>query len=187
MSRVSMVEKGNAHPMVKELYEKNLQNNGRVLNLFKVLGHLPYIGLNFQRLGNSILKGEGLSPKLRELAILRVGFLTRCRYEIAQHTSVALRAGVNKKQIGEIGQWKLSLEFSSEEKAVLAYADEVEINIQVRDETFNGLRAFLNEPSIVELTAAITYYGMACRILEALKVDMESGSVDERGTPNYEY
>lgn len=175
MARVSMVEKENALPMVKELYEKNMSNSGRVLNLFKVLGHLPYIGLNFQRLGNSILKGEGLSPKLRELAILRVGYLARCRYEMAQHTPIAMRAGINKRQIGEIGQWKLSREFTSEEKAVLAYADEVEINVQVKDETFNALSTFLNEQSIVELTAAIAYYGMACRLLEALKVDMESG------------
>lgn len=174
MARVSLIEKDNAHPMVKELYEKNIQNSGRVLNLFKVMGHLPYIGLNFQRMGNSILKGEELSPKLREIAILRVGFLARSRYELAQHRSIALRAGVGQKQINELGQWKLSREFTEEEKAILAYTDEVAVNIQVKDETFNELKRFLSEHSIVELTTTIAYYGMACRILEALKVDMES-------------
>lgn len=174
MARVSLIEKENAHPMVKDLYEKNTQNSGRVLNLFKVMGHLPYIGLNFQRMGNSILKGEELSPKLREIAILRVGFLARCRYELTQHRSIALRAGVSEKQINELGQWKLSREFSEEEKIVLAYTDEVAVNIQVKDETFNELKRFLSEHSIVELTATIAYYGMACRILEALQVDMES-------------
>jgi 4-carboxymuconolactone decarboxylase len=173
MARVSLVEKEKAHPMVKELYEKNMQNSGRVLNLFKVMGHLPYIGLNFQRLGNSILKGEELSPKLRELAILRVGYLSLCRYEFTQHTPIALRAGLRRKQIDDIGQWQISGEFSDDEKVVLAYTDEVAVRIQVKDETFNELRRFLNEHSIVELTATIGYYGMACRILEALKVDME--------------
>lgn len=174
MARVSLIEKENAHPMVKELYEKNMQNSGRVLNLFKVMGHLPYIGLNFQRMGNSILKGEELSPKFRELAIVRVGFLARCRYELAQHKSIALRAGVRQKQIDEIGQWKLSREFTDEEKAILAYTDEVAVSIQVMDATFDKLRSFLSEHVIVELTTTIAYYGMACRILEALKVDMES-------------
>lgn len=173
MTRVSLVEKEKAHPMVKELYEKNIQNSGRVLNLYKVLGHLPYIGLNFQRLGNSILKGEGLPPKLRELAILRVGYISGCRYEFTQHTPIAQRAGLRKKQIDELGQWQMSGEFSDEEKAVLAYTDEVAVRIQVRDETFNQLRHFLTESVVVELTATIGYYGMACRILEALKVDME--------------
>jgi uncharacterized peroxidase-related enzyme len=173
MARVSLVEKENAHPMVKELYEKNMQNSGRVLNLFKVMGHLPYIGLNFQRMGNSILKGEELSPKLRELAILRVGFLANCRYEFTQHTPIALRAGLRKKQIDELGQWKLSKEFTDEEKVVLAYTDEVAVVVHVKDETFNELRRFLSEHSTVELTTTIAYYGMACRILEALQVDME--------------
>jgi len=174
MARVSFVEKENAHPMVKDLYEKNMQNSGRVLNLFKVMGHLPYIGLNFQRLGNSILKGEGLSPKLRELAILRVGYLSLCRYEFTQHTPIAMRAGLQKKQIDDIGQWQISREFNEEEKAVLAYTDEVAVRIQVKDDTFNAVRRFLNENTVVELTATIAYYGMACRILEALQVDMEN-------------
>jgi AhpD family alkylhydroperoxidase len=124
-------------------------------------------------LGNSILKGEELSPKLRELAILRVGFLANCRYEFTQHTPIALRAGLRKKQIDELGQWKLSKEFTDEEKAVLAYTDEVAVIVQVKDETFNELRRFLSEHSTVELTTTIAYYGMACRILEALQVDME--------------
>jgi AhpD family alkylhydroperoxidase len=174
MARVSLVEKEQAHPMVQELYEKNMQNSGRVLNLFKVMGHLPYIGLNFQRLGNSILKGEGLSPKFRELAILRVGYLAGCNYEFAQHTPIAQRAGLRKKQIDDLAQWQISREFSDEEKTILAYTDEIAVRVQVKDETFNGVRRFLNEQAIVELTTTIGYYGMACRILEALKVDMET-------------
>jgi len=174
MARISLVEKEQAHPMVKELYEKNMQNSGRVLNLFKVMGHLPYIGLNFQRLGNSILKGEGLSPKLRELAILRVGYISGCRYEFTQHTPIAQRAGLSKKQIDDLTQWQISREFTDEEKAVLAYTDETAVRIQVKDETFDKLHHFLDEHAIVELTTAIGYYGMVCRVLEALKVDMET-------------
>lgn len=85
MARVSLVEKDQAHPMVKELYEKNEGKSGRILNLWKVMGRCPYIGLNFQWLGNSLLRGEELSDKLRELAVLRVGHLTQSRYEFRQH------------------------------------------------------------------------------------------------------
>jgi len=174
MARVTLVQKENAHPAVKELYEKNEQRGGRVINLWKALGHLPYIGLNYQRMGNSLLKGEGLSPKLRELAVLRVGSLTRCAYEFTQHTRIALQAGLRKSQIDALGNWRASKEFTDEERAVLAYADEVEVNVQVKDETWDTLRKHLDEPKAVELTAAIGYYGMTCRILEALKVDPET-------------
>jgi alkylhydroperoxidase family enzyme len=173
MTRVTLVEKEQAHPMVKELYSKNEAKSGRIINLWKVMGHCPYIGLNFQRLGNSILTGEGLPPKLRELAILRVGNLAQSEYEFKQHTAVALRCGVGQKQIDEIVDWAASEQFDERERAVLAYTDAVARDIRVRDETFARLRTFLNEEEIVELTAAIGYYGMACRILVALEVDLE--------------
>lgn len=173
MARVKYVEKADADPLVKELYDKIEGRGQKVIKLWKVLGHLPYIGLNYQRMGNSILKGEELSPKLREIAIIRLGFIDRSQYEFTQHSRIGLRAGLTQKQIDEIGEWHKSKLFSDEERAVLAYTDEVEKNIQVKDETFNTLKKYLNEHQIVELTAAIGFYGMTCRILEALKVDME--------------
>ena len=58
MQRVSLVEKDQAHPKVKELYQTVESNGATLINLLKVMGHCPYIGLSFQRLGNSILRGE---------------------------------------------------------------------------------------------------------------------------------
>ncbi len=174
MPRVSLVEKDQAHPVVKELYEKNEQQGWPVINLFKVMGHCPYIGLNFQRLGNSILRGEKLSPKLRELAVLRVGNLARSEYEFTKHTVIGLQAGVTQKQIDGLASWKTSPAFNETERAVLAYTDEVARDVSVSDRTFADLRRFLDEDQVVELTAAIGYYGMVCRILVALKVELES-------------
>ncbi len=173
MPRVSLVEKEKAHPVVREVYEKNEAQGWQILNLFKVMGHCPYIGLNFQRLGNSILRGEGLSPKLREFAVLRVGNLAHSEYEFTKHTLIALKAGVSQKQIDELSHWQTSSAFSDIERAILAYTDEVVCDITVKDDTFARLRGFLNEHEIVELTAAIGYYGMVCRILVALQVELE--------------
>ncbi|MDD5191247.1 MAG: carboxymuconolactone decarboxylase family protein [Dehalococcoidales bacterium] len=173
MARVKYVEKADAHPQVKDLYDKIEERGQKVIKLWKVMGHLPYIGLNYQRMGNSILKGEELPPKLREIAIIRLGYIDRSKYEFTQHTRIGLRVGLTQKQIDDIGDWQKSKAYSEEERAVLAYTDEVEKNIQVKDETFANLKKHLNEHQIVELTAAIGFYGMTCRILEALQVDME--------------
>jgi alkylhydroperoxidase family enzyme len=159
--------------MVKELYQKNETQSGHVLNLWKVMGHCPYIGLNFQRLGNSLLKGEELSPRLRELAILRVGDLAQSEYEFEQHTTIALRCGINQKQIDEISYWTSSKLFDEQERAILAYTDEVTQDIRVKDGTFAKVQSLLSEHAIVELTSVIGYYGMVCRILVALQVELE--------------
>ena len=176
MARVSLVKKDQAHPMVKELYQKNEAKSGQILNLWKVMGHCPYIGLNFQRLGNSLLKGEELSPRLRELAVLRVGSLAQSEYEFRQHEAIALQCGISQEQIDEISAWTASKLFDEHERAVLAYADEVAQDIRVKDETFVRLRSILSEHAIVELTTAIGYYDMVCKILVALQVELEPGA-----------
>jgi 4-carboxymuconolactone decarboxylase len=173
MARVSFVEKGQGLPMVEDLYQKMENRGQRLLNLYKVLGHSPYIGLNWHRLGNSILTGEELPPRLREIAILRVGSLTKSDYEFTQHTRIGLSAGLTQGEIEAIHDWPNSPLFDEQERAVLAYVDEVERDIRVSDDTFAALRGFLSEHAIVELTIVIGYYGMVCRFLVALEVELE--------------
>ena len=173
MARVSFVDKGQGLPMVEDLY-RSMENKGqRLLNLFKVLGHSPYIGLNWHRLGNSILTGEELPPRPREIAILRVGSLTKSVYEFTQHTRVGLSAGLTREQIEAIHNWQNSPLFNEQERAILAYVDEVERDTKVTDNTFTTLKGFFSEHAIVELTVVIGYYGMVCRFLIALDVELE--------------
>lgn len=174
MARVSFIEKGQGHPMVEDLYNKIELRGQRIINLYKVLGHCPFVGLNWQRLGNSLLKGEELPPRLRELAVLRVGHLTGSKYEFTQHTGIALTAGLTREQVDAIPDWRDSTAFNDEERAILAYADEVERDVKVKDETFATLRSFFSEHTIVELTVVIGYYGMVSRFLVALDVELES-------------
>ena len=173
MARVSFVEKGQGHPIVEDLYQKIEARGQRIINLYKILGHCPYIGLNWQRLGNSLLTGEELPPRLREIAILRAGSLTGCEYEFTQHTRRGLSAGLTQEQINAIHDWHNSPLFDEQERVVLAYTDEVERDIKVKDETFTTLLGFLSEHAIVELTVVIGYYGMVSRFLIALDVELE--------------
>ena len=174
MARVSFVEKGQGLPMVEDVYQKMENRGQRLLKLFKVLGHCPYIGLNWHRLGNAILTGEELPAKLREIAILRVGSLTKSAYEFTQHTSWGISVGLTQEQIQAIHNWQSSSSlFNEQERAVLAYVDEVECDTKVRDDTFTALKGFFSEHAIVELTVVIGYYGMVCRFLVALDVELE--------------
>jgi 4-carboxymuconolactone decarboxylase len=175
MARVSYVEKGQADPVIKEVFQRMEDQKLPVLNLFKVMGHCPHIGRNFIRLGNAILKNDDLSPKLRELAILRVGSLTGSTYEFTKHVPIGKWAGLSQEQIESIADWTASDKFDEQERAVLTYTDEVASEVKVKDATFNKLKTFLDEKGIVKLTATIGYYGMVSRMLVALHVDLEPG------------
>ena len=177
MSRIQMVEKGQAHPEVKELYNKIEGNGAKIINLYKILAHNSNVMRNFLRLGSSLITETELSPKLRELVILRVARLTGCEYEWAQHYPIALEVGISRKQTETISHWVDSTNFSDEERAVLQYTDEVAQNVTVRDETFNALRKHLSERSVVELTLSIGYWGTVARLLVPLQVDIDIQSI----------
>ncbi len=177
MARVKLLEKDQALPEAQELYGQLEKNGTIILNLYKTAAHSPRAMRNFIRLGNSLLTAAELSPKLREMVILRIAGLTGSEYEWAQHYPIALEVGVTKKQAEAVSDWKNSELFTDEEKAVLQYTDEVSQNIQVKDETFKELGNYLNERSIVELTLSIGYWGMVARLLVPLQVEIDTQSV----------
>jgi uncharacterized peroxidase-related enzyme len=174
MARVKLLQKEEVQPRAREIYDKIEEGGARVLNLYRALAHNPDVLRNFTRLGNSLLSRAELSPKLRELVILRVARLTGSEYEWAQHYPVALEVGVTRGQTEAISHWSDSTKFSDEERAALQYADEVAQNVEVKDETFKKLRKYLNEQCIVELTASIGYWGMVARFLVPLRVDIDA-------------
>ena len=174
MARVSFLGKEEAAPQVRERFQKMEDNGFRILNLFKVMAHCPEVGVNFLRLGNAILFKGVVPPNLRELAILRVGNIYQAKDEFTQHIPIALRTGLKQEQIDDLSHWESSRKFNQQERSVLRYTDEVTKNIRVKDDTFAAVRSFLSEEGIVELTTTIGYYGMVCRILEALQIELEN-------------
>jgi uncharacterized peroxidase-related enzyme len=176
MARVSIPTKEQVSEELRARFEKMEARGGRVLNIFKVMAHCPDVGRDFLKLGNSLLMKGRLDPKLRELAILRVGHLAQAHYEWTQHVAVARRVGVPAAQIEALPRWRASAQFNDQERAVLQYTDEVAEQIRVSEATFKEVKAFLTEEQIVELTTAIGYYGMVSRILEALQIELEPRS-----------
>lgn len=173
MARISYPDEASASEDFKNTYRALREKGAKALNIQRVMQSSPEVGFQCLRLGNSILLKGIVPKKLRELAILRVGNLYSANYEWTHHVSIALRVGVRQSQIDALPYWRNSPEFDQQEKAVLGYADEVTLNIRVKDETFSSIRSYFNEEAIVELTTAIGYYGMICRILESLQVDLE--------------
>ena len=173
MARISLLSEASAPPEFQETFRRINEKGGRVLNLFKTMAHSPRVGSQFLKLGNAILFKGIIPPKMRELAILRVGHLNKAIYEWTQHVPIALGVGVRQVQIDALPQWESSGQFDDAEKAILRYTDEVTMNIRVKDETFAAVRAIFSEEGVVELTTAIGFYGMVCRILETLQVELE--------------
>jgi alkylhydroperoxidase family enzyme len=175
MARVKLLEKDQADPVIKELFQKLEDNKAPIINLYRAVGNSPKAGRNFIRLGNAILNAEILDPKLRELAILRVGNLLQSEYEFTKHVVIGKGTGVTMDQINDLSNWASSQKFTEVERAVLQYTDEVTLKVKVSNDTFANLKRFFDDAQIVKLTLTIGYYGMVSRVLVALEVELEPG------------
>lgn len=175
MSRIPYYEVENATGKHAEFLDKLKPH----LNIYRMLANSENAIKGFTRMGNALLNRCELDPTLRELAILRVGRLSRAAYEVFQHERIAREAGVAEEKIAALRDATIEAPvFSDNEKAVLRFTDDVVRNIKASDRSLKAVQAFLTPGALVELTLTVGYYMMVCRFLETLGVDGEDGQAE---------
>ena len=152
---------------------------GTHMNIYKMLANSESGIKGFTRMGNALLYRCELDPVLRELAIIRVGRLSRAAYEVFQHERIAREAGVAEEKIAALRDATPEAPaFTDHEKAVLRFTDEVVRNVKASDKSLKAVDSFLTPGAIVELTLTIGYYMMVCRLLETTGVEGEEGQAE---------
>jgi alkylhydroperoxidase family enzyme len=122
-----------------------------------------------------------LEPRLRELALVRTGFVAESRFVFSQHSKVARACGVPAEKVAAVPGWASSNLFADDERAVLAYVDELVLQRgRVSDATFHALRSVLSEVAVFELTVVATTYQQHAAITRALRLEYDN--VEERVT-----
>lgn len=164
---------------IRDFFAKMQANNPRLMNIHRMLAHSPASVREFLRFGNRLLARAELDPRLRELVIIRIAELHGASYEWVQHVPIALSCGVSREQIEDMRNWRNSPLFSSEEKVVLAFTEEVIQNSRPSEKTFDRAAKFLNEASLVELTLSIGYWSMVAMFLETFEVEVEDDLMEE--------
>jgi len=142
-------------------------------NVFRALANSPQATAGMGNLGGRLLTRGSLDPRLRELAILRVGALLRCDYEFGQHVLIARGLGVTDDEIRAVRDGDLGA-FAPAESAVLRFADAVE-QCYVDDAAHASVAGLLSAEQLVELTVLVGYYGAVSRFLLAMDVELDEG------------
>lgn len=149
------------------------------LNIYRMLANSEAGLKGFVRMGNALLFRCELDPVLRELAIIRVGRLSRAAYEVFQHERIGREAGITEDKIAALRDATVEAPaFSDNEKAVLRFTDDVVRNVKASDRNLKAVQAFLTPGAIVELTLTVGYYMMVCRFLETTGVEGEEGQAE---------
>jgi len=148
----------------------------RNINLFRALANSPEAARAFGGLGGHIRHKSTLDPRLREMAILQVGYLDRAAYEWSHHVKLAtedfgvtdedIRALIAETEARPSGLAPL-------DRAVLRLAREMAIDVEGTSLTFDEVHSGLGTEHTLDLVIAIGFYCMVTRVLRTVGVDVE--------------
>lgn len=154
------------------------------LNLFRMLAGGEGLLRAFTTLGGHLLARTELDPRLRELAIVRVGIRTGAAYEVAHHDRIGAEAGLTTEQLAGVRAGAGHPVFGELEAAVLRFVDELVDDVRASDASFAALHRTLSLRALQELTMTVGFYLMVARFLRTFDVDLDAPLTDQTaGTP----
>lgn len=149
------------------------------LNLYRILPWSVPTARGFLALGRAILNESSLDPRLRELAILRVGALSRAGYEVHQHRRVAASVGLGPQEIAAALQERDEHCLDAFQRELLQFVDAVVWQVKAPRHLYDAVATKLGAAGICELLHTIGFYMLVSRFLENLEVDIEQTEVLE--------
>ncbi len=170
MARLPYLDRADLKPEHHDLLARNI-------NLYRALVHSPDGARAFSPLGHFIRHTSRLDPRLREMAILQVGYLARSPYEYSHHVEIGRDFGVSDDDIRAIGDETAGRPTNLEPvaKAVLRAAREMTTDLAISEQTFAALRRELDHECLTDLVLTIGFYNGVVRILATLQIDVEDG------------
>ncbi len=136
-------------------------------NVLGLLARHPVLAKAFLRYNLHLLTTSTLPERTRELAILRMAWRRRCRYEWAQHVRLARQAGVTDAEIEEVRTGAATL--------LNRAADELDQDSFLSEQTYRALAAELDDRQLMDLVFTVGTYGMLAMAFNTFGVALEPG------------
>jgi alkylhydroperoxidase family enzyme len=145
-----------------------------VINVYRLLLHSPPLAETWFAHNNAVRWSTELDGRLREMVIVRIGYVTGVQYVVKQHVpKLALAEGLTLEECQALKDWEASVLFGGRDRATLAFADAMTRDIRVPENVFGALPGYFNSRQIVELAVLIGTYAMHTRVMQALEIDPE--------------
>jgi len=168
MARIPYLETSDLAPEDQDLLKRRI-------SLFQALVNSPKAARAFSGLGGYIRYGSKLNPRLRELAILQVGWLARSPYEWSHHVKLGHDFGVTDEDIQALIDDTAGKPTTLEAlpRLILKAAREMTADGAMTEATFAALQGELGNALMVDLTLTIGFYNAVVRVLATLQIDVE--------------
>ncbi len=143
-------------------------------NIYKTLAHHLDFVRAFGALGAFTLNGSSLSPREREIVMLRMGWLCQSEYEWSQHARIAKSsAGLTDEDVHRIAEGPNAAGWSDFERTLLRMVDELRYDTIVSDVTWLALHAEYSDQQIMESVFTAAQYQLVSMMLNSLGIQLD--------------
>ena len=150
--------------------------NGRTYNVLSTLVRHPDLLERWSSFAGHVLgPTTTLSPRDRELLILRIGWLDRSEYEFGQHVLFARRAGLTDQEIERVKDGAAAPGWTPHEAALLRAADDLHRDARVSDEVWSALATRYDEKQLLDVVFTVGQYNLVSMALNSFGVQPEPG------------
>ena len=123
-----------------------------------------------------LLENNKFDIRLRELMIMRIGWVTGSAYEWTNHWRVATTAGIPPEDILAVRDWRNSDRLTPADKAILAATDESLAGKSISDESWAEVAKHVTDPcQQVEFIIAMGNWLMFSMLFRNLRIPLAEG------------
>ncbi|MFG1924496.1 carboxymuconolactone decarboxylase family protein [Cryptosporangium sp. NPDC048952] len=140
-------------------------------NLLGTLAHHPALTKAFLAFNGHLLYGTTLTPRRRELLVLRVAHVGRSDYEWAQHHLLGRVAGLTDEEIARVAQGPDA--WTSLDRTLIEATDELMTEGALSDGIWKALAEELTEQQILDVIFTVGAYSTIAMVLRTCGVEAE--------------
>ncbi len=146
----------------------------KALNALGVLAYNPALTEAFNTFNGYVLFSSSLSPRERELLVLRVASVRQCDYEWAQHSVLARDAGLGVEEIKRVAVGPDAEGWSDLDRALLTAVDELVREANLSDGTWSLLAGNLDEKKILDLVFTVGAYDLLAMAFRSFRIEIDA-------------
>jgi alkylhydroperoxidase family enzyme len=186
MARIKPVARADAAPEVRAVYDRIFSSGrdpvsepgtatGSPGDFWTVLANVPGVITHIIRFADVFFGPESqLSGQLREVVICRTAFNIGSKFEYSQHRKQLRNFDYPESKAADIPVWASSDLFSAEERALLAYVDELTLCAgRTQDATFERLQSHFSDVQIIEAAYVAAHYVAYGLLIKSLRLEYD--------------
>jgi alkylhydroperoxidase family enzyme len=143
------------------------------LNAMGVLAHHPELADAYNQLIRHALYFTTLTPRERELLVLRVAHVRGASYEWAQHVYQAGVAGLSREEVDRVREGAAAPGWDPHERALLSAADELLADARIVEETYAILSRRLDTQQMMDVVFTVGAYETFAMAMRTFDVELD--------------